>query len=64
LLLPNLPTFADAFIQFLQVHRSRSLGEEVAVKGFGVGFDAHLIRWAIKINFGGHPHKECEAYLE
>ena len=55
-----------AFIQFLQFHHSYPISK--LELGQNLGFETrhlspHLVRWATKINFGGHPNKALEDQL-
>eukprot|EP01038_Epipyxis_sp_PR26KG_P004257 gene4257-6036_t len=55
-----------AFVQTLQIHRTRSLAAETDPNRNRLmtgGFDPHLIQWAIKLNFGGHPDPKIEEFL-
>lgn len=53
-----------AFVQLLQIHRSQSLQNEIGLAGsVSSGLDPHLIKWAIQINFGGHPNPKIESLL-
>lgn len=57
-----------AFVQFLQIHHSYPLTRELKIpdrRGSSGGaqraeLDPHLVQWAVKISFGGHPDQALE----
>jgi hypothetical protein len=56
-----------AFVQLLQSHHSLSLAKELKMPGANVIYDykldPHLVRWATKLAFGGHPDSRLENML-
>jgi hypothetical protein len=55
-----------AFVQLLQAQHSMSLAKEMGIAASHVydnNLDPHLVRWATKIAFGGHPDSRLENML-
>jgi hypothetical protein len=55
-----------AFVQLLQSQHSMSLAKEMGMAGSHVydnNLDPHLVRWATKLAFGGHPDSRLEDML-
>jgi hypothetical protein len=52
-----------ALVQMLQVYRCVPVDRELGRTGSGITgmLSPHRVRWAIKVDFGGHPWKEMES---